>query len=379
MVMGELSTSTEVLIIGAGPGGYVAALRAAQLGKQVTLVDKGEVGGICLNIGCIPSKALIHAADLAGKIRAAGALGIHSGKVRIDIKQLRSWKEQVVKTLTGGVRGLLAQRGVTVMQGEARFEGSNKVRVSTSSGNQLISFTHAIIATGSIPIEIPGFAFDGKTVWSSEEALTLPSIPKQLCIIGGGYIGLELGGVYQKLGSKVTIVQRGDTLLPFVPSEAVRILQRSMEEMGVSFLLDASATGLRKGKDLTISLEQGGKKTSLICDAVLVAVGRRPNTRGLSLENTSVKVDERGFVVVDTQMRSTDPSIFAIGDLAGEPMLAHKASRQGHVAAEVIAGQSSAFDNQCVPAVIFTDPEVALVGMMPEEAEKAGHDVKTGT
>lgn len=378
MVMGELAQATDVVVIGAGPGGYVAAIRAAQLGKDVTLIDKAEVGGICLNHGCIPSKAIIHVSNLFSTLQDAKQMGITTGKVSVKTDALKKWKHSVVTKLTGGIKTLLDSYNITLIQGEAHFESSRKIRVTTTKGARTLQFSHAIIATGSSPIELKGFAFDGKKVWGSRDALKLESIPKRLLIIGGGYIGLELGCVYQKLGSQVTIVQRGPRLCPFIPEDAVRVVQKRMTELGVKFLLDSTATKLSKTKTVSVTVNQSGKTKNVTCDAVLLAVGRRPNTAGLGLEHTRVELDEHGFIKVDEQRRTNEPHLFAIGDVVGQPMLAHKASQEGKVAAEAICGKASAFDN-VVPAVMFTDPEIALVGLDEQQAKDAGHELAIGS
>jgi len=378
MVMGELATSSEVVIIGAGPGGYVAAIRCAQLGLDVTLVDKSEIGGVCLNVGCIPSKAIIHVGDFLDKIRIANELGILVNAPKISLKNFRKWKENVVSTLISGVKLLLKKHGVTYIQGTATFESSHTIRVNSPSKTQVIRFGHAIIATGSSSINVKGFEVDGKKVWSSTEALIIKEIPKRLCVLGGGYIGLELGEVYQKFGSKVTVIERGPQILSLLSSDLSSIVHKKMENLGATILTNTSAVSLKKGRDLSITVDSGGKKKVVKTDVLLVAVGRRPNTANIGLEKTHVKVDEHGFIVVNNERRTSDDKIFAIGDVSGQPMLAHKASREAQVAAEVIAGRKSSFDNLVVPSVIFTDPEVAIVGMDEELALKSGFEPVTG-
>lgn len=380
MVVGDLSTGTEVLVIGAGPGGYVSAIRAAQLGKEVTLVDKAELGGICLHQGCIPSKALIHAADFFHKIMHADIMGIKADKVNIDIKKMQEWKNNIVKTLTNGIDLLCKKNKIAVIKGNAFFESSSMVKVVSDDGFKNIEFEHCIIATGSVPIELPGFKFDGKIIISSDTALELKTVPKNLVIIGGGYIGLELGVVYAKLGSNVSIVEYSDQLLPGNDKDIVNVLERNLQKIGIKIYLEhkAGKCEVKNSSAIVAISSKDGKKINLPADIVLVAVGRMPNTKSLKLENTRIQFDEKGFVKVDNQLRTTDKKIFGIGDVANQPMLAHKSTRQGKVAAEVIAGLASSYDNLVVPAVIFTDPEIAIAGMTENDAKAKGIDVKIG-
>lgn len=378
--MGELYTETDVLVIGAGPGGYVAAIRAAQLGKEVMLVDKGELGGVCLNIGCIPSKALISAAELVSRVKAAEIMGITAIGLHVDVPKLQAWKISIVQRLAQGIQHLCEEQGIDVVKGEAVFESSNKVKINGHPTIEGIAFKHCILATGSVPSTPPTIEVDGQYVVTSTEALSFAEIPKELIVIGGGYIGLELGMVYAKLGSYVTIVELASQLLPGNDPEIVEFVEKKAHALGMTLYLEA---GIEKAMVMDghvsvgiVSKEKG--KLTLVADKVLVAVGRRPNTGNFGLENTNVQLDEKGFIKVDMQMRTTDPSIFAIGDIVGHPMLAHKASRQGKVAVEVIAGKQSAFDNRAVPAVAFTDPEIAVVGLSEAEAKAQGHEVSIG-
>ncbi|MCX8103154.1 MAG: dihydrolipoyl dehydrogenase [Candidatus Bipolaricaulota bacterium] len=380
MVVGEIATGTEVLVVGGGPGGYVAAIRAAQLGKDVTLVEKDELGGICLNVGCIPSKALIYAAYLYEKIQRADAFGISVKEVRVDLERLQAWKESVVKRLTGGVKQLCEGNGINIIKGKATFVSAKKCLVESEHGAQAIEFKDCIIATGAVPMTIPGFEIDGEIVIDSTGALALKKLPESLIVIGGGYIGLELGMVYAKFGTKVTVVEMLENLLPGTDPELTRLVARRVKELQMDVYLKSQATELKKGKDgaqLTVQTQEGELKLS--ADKVLVSVGRKPNTPPeLGLERLGVPPDAKGFLKTDAQMRTSVPHIYAIGDVAGPPLLAHKASHEGIVAAEAICGLKSAADWQTVPAVIFTDPEIAYAGLSEAEAQQAGYKTIVG-
>jgi dihydrolipoamide dehydrogenase len=378
MVVGEIAVGTELLIVGGGPGGYVAAIRAAQLGKDVTLVEKDELGGVCLNVGCIPSKALIYAAYLYEKMKHAEAFGISAKEVQINLERLQAWKESVVQRLTGGVKTLCEGNGVTVIKGQATFTAAKKCLVEGEHGTQVIEFKDCIIATGAVPIHIPGFEIDGEVVIDSTGALALKKLPASLIVIGGGYIGLELGMVYAKLGSKVTVVEMLENLLPGTDPELVRLVARKAKELKMDVYLKSQAKELKRGKDgahVTVQTPQGEVKLS--AEKVLVSVGRRPNAPP-GLERLGVQPDPKGFVRTDSQMRTGVPHIYAIGDVAGPPLLAHKASHEGLVAAEAVCGQKSAADWQAVPAVIFTDPEIAYAGLSEAEAHQAGYKTLIG-
>ncbi len=380
MVMGELYTGTDILVIGAGPGGYVAAIRAAQLGKEVMLVDKDGLGGVCLNIGCIPSKALISAAELVSRVKEASVMGITAVGLKVDVPRLQSWKADVVKGLADGIAALCKNHGIEVVKGEAVLESSTKAKINGHPDIEGVEFKHCIIATGSTPADVPGVPFDGTSVVSSTEALSFSEVPKELLVIGGGYIGLELGMVYAKLGSRVTVVEFTNQLLYGLDPEIVVFVERRAHQLGMQLYFESKAEGvtIAEGKAMvTVTSKEKGKLT-LTADKVLVAVGRKPSTQSLGLQKTKVQLDQKGFITVDAQMRTTDPYIFAIGDVAGHPMLAHKASRQGKIAAEVICGKRSAYDNLVVPAVVFTDPEIATVGMSEAEAMAKGYEVKVG-
>ena len=378
MVMGELVQETQVLVIGSGPGGYAAAFRAADLGLEVTMVDvAARPGGECLYRGCIPSKTLLHLSELLHDAHRAQPLGITFDKPRIDLAGIRAWKEEVVDKLASGLVTLSNKRGVQLLKGRAVFESSDSVRLHDSEVSH-IKFRHAVLAAGSKPTPLPGTGFEGGSrIMDSAGALDLAEIPERLLILGGGYIALEMGTVYASLGSKVTLAVRGDRLLRGADPDLAVPLMRRIKELFTALHFNTQVSSMKeKENQVEVTLEGEADKLQQIFDRVLVAVGRRPNTEGLGLENTKVKVNEKGFVEVDEQQRTSDPRIFAVGDLAGEPMLAHKAFREGKVAAEVIAGHPSAFDVRAIPAVVYTDPQVAWAGLTEEQARKQGRPVR---
>jgi dihydrolipoamide dehydrogenase len=378
--MTELETNT--VVVGAGPGGYVAAIRLGQHGVPCLLVDKGErLGGTCLNVGCIPSKALISASKLVQSIRHAGAMGIEVQGLSIDLGKMMTWKDSVVGKLTGGVGTLVKGNGGKVVRGEARFTGPKSLEVKTSDGLTRVTFEHAIIATGSVPTALPGFAFDGRHVLSSTEGLAFAKVPERLAVIGGGYIGMELGGVWQRLGTKVTVVEYLDQLLPGFEPDLVRPVQKHFRDAGGEVLLSTRAVGWEPAPGgVRVHLEEraSGVRKVLEADHVLLTVGRRAATDGLALDAMGLAPDENGFLTVDGAQRTAVPHVFAIGDVAGQPMLAHKASKEGEVAADVIAGHPAAFDARAIPAVVFTDPEIATVGLSAKDAKDVGHAIKVG-
>jgi len=373
--------SAQVVIIGSGPAGYVAAIRLSQLGKSVTIIEKDKVGGVCLNVGCIPSKALITASKLVKNARNASKMGIDAS-VSVDISRLMEWKKGVVGKLTGGVSQLLKSYKVRVISGNARFVASDAIEVERAGAQPLtLNFTHAIIATGSSAIEIPFLKFDGKKIFSSTEALSLAVPPKKMLIVGGGVIGLEIGMAYANLfGTELTIVELLDQLLPGVDIELVNVVSRSLQKMNSKIYLKSKVKGVQTMDDgVRVTFESpDGKEGTAQVDVVLVSVGRKPNSSLIGLEAAGVELDSKGFVKVDKQMKTNVPNIFAIGDVVGGPLLAHKASREGIVAAEVIAGQNSYFDNVAIPSAIFTDPEIAVVGMSPKEISAKGITSTTG-
>jgi dihydrolipoamide dehydrogenase len=377
MVMGSLKQETQVVVVGAGPGGYVAALHAADLGLEVLLVEERErLGGVCLLEGCIPSKTLIHAVEVAEAARHADQMGLHFGELKVDPKQLRAYAERVVDVLSKGVNALLKKRGVEVVRGRASFESDRQLRIEGSDVSA-IEFRQCILATGSRINEIPP-AYQ-KPVWSSAEALTLPQIPQRLLVVGGGYIGLEMGLVYAGLGSQVTVVEFFPRLLLGADPDLVQIMLRACNQCFADILVDSKVVGIDKtGSGFLVTVEHEGKEARLETDQVLVAAGRKPNTDRIGLERVGLQPDAQGQLQVTPECRTNVPHIFAIGDITPGPMLAHKASREAHVAAEVIAGRASAFDNRAIPAVVFTRPEIAWTGLTEEEARKAGRAVKVG-
>jgi dihydrolipoamide dehydrogenase len=374
-----MATKTfDAVVLGSGPGGYVAAIRLAQLGKKTALVEKESLGGVCLNWGCIPSKALIAAANLVDEIRGAADRGILVEAPRVDVDKLRAFKRDVVKKLVGGIGQLEKGNGVEVLKGTATFVGPTAIEVDAGGEKTRVEAPAFIVATGAKTIQIPGFEF-GPDVWSAKEAVDLPEVPGRLVVIGGGVIGLELGTVYAKLGSKVTVVEALPSLLAWVDPEAVRIVQKGLRQRGVEVLVNAKAKGLRRnGASLQVTVEVEGKEQVVESDKVLVAVGFRATTEGLGLDKAGVKLDARGFIQVDDRLQTNVRSIFAIGDVIGPPFLAHTASREGETAAEVIAGKKSLRDWVAIPGAIFTDPEVATAGLSEEEARKKGLDPLVG-
>jgi dihydrolipoamide dehydrogenase len=376
--MADETIRVEALVIGAGPGGYVAGIRLGQLKKKAMVVERDKPGGICLNVGCIPSKALINAAKYYDKFRHGADIGILADNIRLDMGKMQSWKGEVVSKLTGGVRILLKANGCDYRTGVARLTARNIVELTEASGKTTIQADNVIIATGSRPIEIPGFAFDGQRIVDSTGALDFAAVPERFVVIGGGYIGIEIGTLYAKLGSRVTVVEALPAILPGNDPEIVQVVARKLKKLGVEVMTGAKAKSwTEKGGRAVVTIDVGGKEATLDADKVLVAVGRRPNSEGLGLEAVGVKI-ERGFVPVDRRQRTNVPGVYAIGDVAGQPMLAHKASREAEVAAEVIAGHKAEFDVRCIPAVIFSDPEVATAGITADEATAKGRKVKVG-
>jgi len=361
----------EVLVLGAGPGGYSAAFRAADLGKKVVLVERWPtLGGVCLNVGCIPSKALLHAAKVIDEAADMGGHGITFAAPKIDIDKLRGWKEGVVKKLTGGLTGLAKARNVTVLQGAGKFVSPNEIEVGGEAGRKLVSFDQAIIAAGSEPATLPFIPHGDKRVIDSTGALDLDGVPKRLLVLGGGIIGLEMATVYHSLGSKVTVVELMDQIIPGADKDIVTPLLKRIERRYEKIYLKTKVTKVEPKTDgLHVSFDGAGAPATDRFDKVLVAVGRRPNGKLIGAENAGVAVDERGFIAVDQQMRTNLAHIFAIGDIVGQPMLAHKAVHEGKVAAEVAAGHKSVFDARVIPSVAYTDPEVAWVGLTENEAK----------
>lgn len=378
MVVGEFTTEVDVLVIGAGPGGYVAAIRAAQLGKTVAVVEKAELGGVCLNVGCIPSKAMIHAAHTYEHTQHTADMGITMDNVRVDFAKVQEWKSGIVKQLTGGVASLFKGHKIQVIPGEALFVTENEVRVFHGYDVNRYRFEHCIIATGSRPIELPAFPF-GKRVLSSTEALSLTELPKSLVIIGGGYIGIELGTVFAKFGTKVTILEGSDQILPGFEPDMPRLVERKLKKLGVEIKTKALAQGMEETENgVIVKAEVKGEQQQIEAEYVLVTVGRRPNTDELGLREIGINLTDRGLVVVDKQGRTNIPNVYAIGDIVAGPALAHKASYEAKVAAEAIAGKPSEVDYKAIPAVVFCDPEIASVGINEREAKEQGLDYIVG-
>ena len=370
-------SDTQIVVIGAGPGGYAAAFYAADRGMQVSLVDPSpNPGGVCLYRGCIPSKALLHVADVINEARHAEAWGVSFGAPKIQLDKVRAFKDKVVSQLTGGVGQVGRMRKVNYIQGTAAFRDAHTLDITPADGRgaHSLTFEHAIIATGSRPAAVPGISIDSPRVMDSTAALDLPEIPGSLLVIGGGYIGLELGSVYAALGSKVTVVEMTDGLLPGADRDLVNILARRIESICEAVLLNTKVVSLKESKDgITVALEGAvpeGTPRERTFDRVLVAVGRKPNSGVPGLDRTRVTVGPRGFIEIDEARRTAEPSIFAIGDVVGEPMLAHKASHEARVAVEAIAGHKVAFEPLAIPAVVFTDPELAWCGVTETEAQK---------
>jgi dihydrolipoamide dehydrogenase len=377
MVMGELMQETELLVIGSGPGGYAAAFRAADLGMDVTMVDTARrPGGVCLFEGCIPSKTFLYLAELIYDADRAASMGVSFGKPQIDLAGLRDWKAGVIDKMAGGLVSLSDRRGVQLVNGRAEFESSDTVRLYDSEVSQ-IKFRHAVRATGSRPIPFPGTGFkSGGKIMSSTGALALADIPDRLLVLGGGYVGLELGTVYAALGSRVTLVEFMDRLLPGIDQDLVRPLTKKLKTIFEHIHLKTKVMSLAENEGgVDVTLEGDLDHVQQTFDRVLVAIGRSPASQGIGLENTKVELDDKGFVRVDEQMRTADDRIFAVGDVAGGMMLAHKATREGKVAAEAIAGEPSAFDVRAIPAVVYTDPQIAWCGLTEEAARRQGRPV----
>jgi dihydrolipoamide dehydrogenase len=366
-----------VAVLGAGPGGYAAAFLAADLGLSVALIDTEEnPGGVCLYRGCIPSKSLLHAARVLHEAEAAKAMGIEFSAPRISVEALRAWKDGVVKKLTGGVGQLARSRKVTYVRGRGAFADAHTLTVDlVAGGTQTVAFEHAIVATGSRPATIPLFDAKSPRVLDSTSALALAGVPKTLLVVGGGYIGLELGSVYAALGARVSVVEMMPGLLPGADRDLVNVLEKRVSKQFERIMVNTKVGGANDVSDGIRVRFEGAVAEEITYEKVLVSVGRKPNTSGFGLENTKVRVDARGFVAVDAHRRTTEPSIFAIGDITGDPMLAHKASHEGRVAAEVIAGHRVAFEPAAIPAVIFTDPEIAWCGLTETQAKEKGMDV----
>lgn len=366
----------DVVVIGSGPGGYVAAIRAAQLGFSTAIIEREALGGVCLNVGCIPSKAMITATHLLHKAQhnfATMGLNIKS-PIDVDMKKLVDWKQSVCDKMSGGVNQLLKGNKVTIIKGEAEFKNAKEISVKSLAGTEAVQGKYFVVATGSRPIEISGFKFDEKDICSSTGALAFDEVPKRVAVIGGGYIGLEISSYLRKLGSDVTVIEAQSALLSgVVDPDCAQVVERKLKKAGVKIMYGAKAKSQKKAKvGYEVSVELNGKVEVVTCDKILVTVGRRPNGDQANLKAAGIVVDERGFVKVDAQCRTSVPHIFAIGDLCGQPMLAHKASHEGILVAEVIKGLNRVFDAKTIPAVVFTDPEIASAGMTEAEARAKG-------
>lgn len=372
--------SCKLLVIGAGPGGYVCAIRAGQLGLDTVIVDAGKPGGTCLNVGCIPSKALIHAAEEYEKIvhmaSGRGPLGISVSKPEIDLAQTVVWKDGIVRRLNSGVSGLLKKAKVKMVAGWAKFRDGKTVEVETETGLQVIRAENIVIATGSAPVELPFLPFGGSVI-SSTEALSLNAVPKTLVVVGGGYIGLELGTAIAKMGAQVTVVEALPRVLPQYDAELTQPVVKRLGELGIKVLTGAKAKGLAKGGDALLVEDEGGKEIRLPAEKILVTVGRKPATQSWGIEELVLDMDGK-FIRIDEKCRTSMRGIYAIGDVTGEPMLAHRAMAQGEMVAEIIAGHNRIWDKRGIPAVCFTDPEIVSIGHSPDEARKTGVEIKVG-
>ncbi|MGZ8189337.1 MAG: dihydrolipoyl dehydrogenase [Methylosarcina sp.] len=379
--MSNSELQAEVLVLGGGPGGYSAAFRAADLGKQVTLVERYPVlGGVCLNVGCIPSKALLHMALLIHEAEEFEQHGLSFGKPTLDLDKIRAWKENISKTLNGGLAGLAKQRKVNVIQGVGQFSSANTVDVETEDGVKTVRFEQAIIAAGSHPAKIPGFPNDDPRLMDSTDALEITSIPKKMLIVGGGIIGLEMATVYHAFGSEISVVEWMDQIIPGCDKDLVMPLFRRIKKQYKNIWLETKVASIETSDDgLKVFFEGKDAPESETFDAVLVAVGRRPNGKLISAEKAGVQVNEQGFIPVDKQQRTNVSHIFAIGDIVGNPMLAHKAVHEGKVAAEVAAGLKAGFDALTIPAVAYTDPEVAWMGLTENQAKEQGIEYDKAT
>ncbi len=364
--------STETIVIGAGPGGYVAAIRAAQLGQKVMIVEKENIGGICLNVGCIPSKALITAGHHYHKAQHLDVFGINVPQIDVDFSKVQVFKEGVIKKLTDGVRTLLKGNKIEVVKGSATFIDTHTVRVSSGEGEQTISFRNAIVATGSSPIDLPFLKFSDRII-DSTNALNLTKIPRSLIVVGGGVIGIELAGAYANFGSKVTILEGQNDILSGMDSKITSIIKRNMKKKGIEIFAN---TYIKEGKEVgeivEVKFEINDEEKTLQSEYLLLSIGRKPNTDEIGLEQIGVEKEENGLIKTDRQCRTTVPNIFAIGDIVAGPMLAHKASYEGKIASEVIAGKKSIIDYTCIPAVVFSEPEIAVIGETEESAKEKG-------
>ena len=372
----------DAVVIGAGTGGYPAGIRLGQLGVKTLVIDKEYAGGVCLNVGCIPSKALIYAAKMVDKTKHLEDIGIKgAGTPTIDLEAMQKWKSTVVNKLTSGVKTLLKANKATFVEGMATILSPTTLDVKKKGGETVrVETRNIVVATGSLPIQIPGFTFDGKRVIDSTGALALTTLPKRMVVIGGGYIGLELGTVYAKFGTKVTVVEALPQLLTGVDPECVKVVAQKLKKLGVEVVLNAKAKSFEdKGDRAVVTIEtQGGGSATIDADVILVTVGRKPTTQGFGLDKIGVKLDPRGFIITDKQLKTNVAGVFAVGDCTPGPMLAHKSTKEGEVVAEVIAGRNAAMDVRTMPAVVFTDPEIATTGLTEDQAKAEGRKIKVG-
>jgi len=372
--------SCKLLVIGAGPGGYVCAIRAGQLGIDTVIVEAIKAGGTCLNVGCIPSKALIHAAEEYDRIvhlaKGRNPLGIRTTKPELDLSQTIAWKDGIVGRLNNGVVGLLKKAKVKIVQGRARFRDGKTVEVETETGRQVIRAENVVIATGSVPVELPNLPFGGPVI-SSTEALALNKVPERLVVVGGGYIGLELGTAFAKLGAKVSVVEAQGRILPQYDAELTRPVAKRLQALDIEVMTGAKARGLAKAGNALLVESADGDEVSLAADKILVTVGRRPMTQDWGMDELVLDMDGP-FIRIDDRCRTSMRGIYAIGDVTGEPMLAHRAMAQGEMVAEIVAGHKRVWDKSCIPAICFTDPEIVTVGLSPEDARRTDIDIKIG-
>ncbi|MCS7245562.1 MAG: dihydrolipoyl dehydrogenase [candidate division WOR-3 bacterium] len=366
---------TDLAIIGAGPGGYVAAIRAGQLGIKTTLIERKYIGGVCLNVGCIPTKALLHASELFSSLKKSKEMGIEVSDLKFNLENLNAWKKKVVNKLTSGISFLLKNYNINVILGHAEFIDKNSLLVKTSSGNIKIESKNIIIATGSRPMDLINIKRDGDFIWNSDDAVEMKEIPKKLLVIGAGAVGLEFASIYSRLGSEVVVIEIAPNILPGSDKECANILKRALEKQGIKIFTNSKVISY---KDKKFEIEIEGKVQVFEFDKVLLAVGRKPNTDSLGLERINIKLDDKGFIVVNNKLQTNIENIYAIGDVKGQPLLAHKASREGIVAVEIIASIEKEYDVRYIPNVVYTMPEFASVGLSEEEAVKSGYKIKVG-
>jgi dihydrolipoamide dehydrogenase len=366
---------TELAIIGAGPGGYVAGIRAGQLGIKAVIIEKNYLGGVCLNVGCIPTKALLHASEIFLQLKNSSKMGIEISDLKLDIKKLNNWKNSIVDKLVSGIKVLLKNYDVEVIFGEAKFLDEKTLLVKTKNGDIKIVSKYVIIATGSRPAELEDIKRDGNFIWNSDDSVSLKEIPKRLLIIGAGAVGLEFASIYSRLGSEVMVIEIANQILPGVDSECANILKRALEKQNIKTSTNSKVIGY-KGNVFEIEID--GKVENFKFDKVLLAIGRKPNVENLNLEKLGISLNEKGFIKVNEKLQTNVENIYAIGDVIGQPLLAHKASKEGIIAVEIIAGIESKYDIKYIPNVVYTNPELASVGLSEEEAKKRGYKIKVG-